>query len=157
MKLLHRLTCLLRGHVSYERINVPNVPPEPLGTITSGNLVYNTVDSMLQVSSVDAAGNMRFVPVTPRNSISYTAGPMEVSLHVCARCHYVYWNTQVRLPTLGHANSVPELADFVKWRKREAWEQKQREANEVVGGAWRGYQMALKMTQGIEPDPPQTN
>ncbi len=80
---------------------------------------------------------------TQEAALKISHGPFNAELGVCSRCHGVYWTADVRAPLV--ASDLPELNDYVAWRKRDQWEAKQRENNETADKLYRQYQVALKL------------
>lgn len=169
MRLLHRLTCLVRGHVPLE--SLPTEPPPArrsvFSTITGVSLLSPGMG--YTSNSLGVMGNSQ-INVGPHNTPglnnqTVTLGSQDRSLSVqrtgpvlqidypgasckmsiCARCQGVFWTHAPNLPALASSDNVPALKELYDWNRRESWEREQRENNEAAARLYKQYQMVLKL------------
>ena len=129
---------MVKGHTAWPRTDVPETP------ITKVKIGAGSI----RISTLTAMGsnlyNGTFSP-QPDAHLTINHAPLKAELHICPRCLSVFWNVGVEQVSLCDTKMIPELADYTKWKKRNAWEEGQRGKNDVAGKLYKQYQMALKL------------
>lgn len=178
MHFINKLVCMYRGHRPLGSIAVEPVPERihttriggtglsQLAGMQSGAITISNNQQMHQAFGGAGGGaiSSTFAPLKAtedyfisRNSndatLHISAQGLSSKLNICARCQGVYWRTEPYLPVITSAHNVPELAEYVEWKKRELWEVKQRETNEAAGKLYKQYKMVLKLAGPTCDDP----
>lgn len=140
--MFRRLICCIKGHAPFPKVKVEPVPPPDPNTILIGG-----PGTFL---STNGLGGTLWTTPSEMSGLTVTRGPYEGTMSICHRCKGVYWTVAPKASLI--TPHLPELTDYNDWRKRNAWEEKQRQKNPLAAKLYKQYQVALKLAQPTEDD-----